>query len=95
MRFTAFLLGFVNGYKTYVSAILTVVLGIGMVFTRDYEGLTSGIFQTLTLVFGGTSVVGLRHAVAKLEGAGTVGLRHAVADGTPQPQHSRESRRTV
>ncbi len=83
MKFTAFLLVLVNGYKTYTSAILAVVSGLGMILTKDYAGIVSQIFQALTLIFGGTSVVGLRHAVAKLEGSGEVGLRHAVADGTP------------
>lgn len=82
MKFTAFLLALVNGYKTYVSAILAVVLGLGMILTKDYEGVVGQIFQALALTFGGTSVVGLRHAVAKLEESSKVGLRHAVANGT-------------
>jgi hypothetical protein len=83
MKLTAFLLVFVNGYKTHVSATLAVVSGLGMILTKDYEGIVSQILQALTLIFGGTSIVGLRHAVAKLEGSSKVGLRHAVADGTP------------
>jgi hypothetical protein len=84
MKSTAFLLAFINGYKTYASAILAVVSGFAMILTKDYEGIVSQIFQAFTLIFGGTSLVGLRHAVAKLEGPSEVGLRHAVADGTPQ-----------
>ena len=83
MKFTAFLLVLFNGYKTYASTTLAVISGFGMILTKDYEGIVSQIFQALTLIFGGTSVVGLRHAVAKLEGPSEVGLRHAVADGTP------------
>jgi hypothetical protein len=83
MKLTAFLLLVVNGYKTYLSAILAVVAGLGMILTKDYAGIVSQIFQALILIFGGTSVVGLRHAVAKLEGPGQVGLRHAVAENTP------------
>ena len=83
MKFTASLLVLVNGYKTYVSATLAVISGLGMILTKDYEGVVSRIFQALALIFGGTSVVGLRHAVAKLEGTSEVGLRHAVADGPP------------
>ncbi len=80
MNFAASLLTFINGYKTYASVILAVVSGLGMILTKNYAGGVSEIFQALTLVFGGTSVVGLRHAVSKLESAGEVGLRHAVAD---------------
>jgi len=47
---------------------------------QELWGGVSDIFQALTLVFGGTSVVGLRHAVSKLENSSVVGLRHAVAD---------------
>ncbi len=83
MKFTAFLLVVVNGYKTYASAILAVVAGFGMILTKDYEGIVSQLFQALILIFGGTSVVGLRHAVAKLERPSQVGLRHAVAENCP------------
>ena len=80
MKFAAFLFGLINGYKTYTSAILVIVLGLGMIFTKNYSGDVSEIFQALTLVFGGTSVVGLRHAVAKASRPGEADLRHAVAD---------------
>jgi hypothetical protein len=80
MNFTAFLLVLINGYKTYGSVILAVVSGLGMILTKNYEGGISEIFQAMTLIFGGTSVVGLRHAVSKLESSSEVGLRHAVAD---------------
>ena len=80
MDFAAFLLVLINGYKTYGSVILAVVSGLGMILTKNYEGGISEIFQAMTLIFGGTSVVGLRHAVSKLESSSEVGLRHAVAD---------------
>jgi hypothetical protein len=38
-----------------------------MILTKNYAGGFSEVFQALTLIFGGTTVVGLRHAVAKLE----------------------------
>lgn len=66
MNPTAMLLELVNGYKTYSSVILTIVSGLGMILTKNYVGGASEIFQALTLIFGGASVVGLRHAVAKL-----------------------------
>jgi hypothetical protein len=80
MNFAAFLLVLINGYKTYASVILAVVSGLGMILTKNYAGGISEIFQAMTLIFGGTSVVGLRHAVSKLESSSEVGLRHAVAD---------------
>jgi hypothetical protein len=82
MKFAAFLLRLINGYKTYASAILAIVSGLGMILTKNYAGGFSELFQALTLIFGGASIVGLRHAVAKIEGPGPVGLRHIVADST-------------
>lgn len=72
MNFATFLLVLINGYKTYSSAILAVASGLGMILTKNYEGGISQVFQALTLIFGGTTVVGLRHAVAKLEGTSKV-----------------------
>jgi len=37
-----------------------------MILTKNYSGGVTEIFQALTLVFGGASVVGLRHAVSKV-----------------------------
>jgi len=82
MNLTVFLLALVNGYKTYASAILAVVSGLGMILTKNYAGGLSEAFQALTLIFGGTTVVGLRHAVAKMEAPSPTGLRHAVATET-------------
>jgi hypothetical protein len=62
----ALLLDLINGYKTYSSVILTIVSGLGMILTKNYVGGVSEIFQALTLIVGGASIVGLRHAVAKL-----------------------------
>ena len=67
MKVAAILLTFINGYKTYLSASLAVASGIAMILTKNYQGGIAEIFQAMTLVFGGTSIVGLRHAVAKLE----------------------------
>jgi hypothetical protein len=67
MKFAALFLMLINGYKTYASAILAVVSGLGMILTKNYAGGFSEVFQALTLIFGGTTIVGLRHAVAKLE----------------------------
>jgi hypothetical protein len=66
MNVTALMLELVNGYKTYSSVILAIVSGLGMILSKNYGGGISEIFQALTLVFGGASIVGLRHAVAKL-----------------------------
>jgi hypothetical protein len=83
MNVISILLMLVNGYNTYASTILAVVSGLGMILSKNYQGGFSELFQALTLIFGATSVVGLRHAVAKLEGCRQVGLRHAVAGRTP------------
>jgi hypothetical protein len=80
MRAVSFLLNLINGYKTYASVILAIVSGLGMILTKNYaEGMTQ-VFQALTLLFGGTSIASLRHAVSKLSDSGEVDLRHAVAD---------------
>jgi hypothetical protein len=66
MSASTLLLDLINGYKTYSAAILTIVTGVGAILSKNYnQGLTD-ILQALTLIFGGTSVVGLRHAVAKV-----------------------------
>ena len=64
---SALLLKLVNGYKTYSSAILAVVSGLGLVLAQNYSGGVTQIFQALLLLFGGASVVGMRHAIAKLD----------------------------
>ncbi len=57
----------VNGYKTYASVILAIVSGLGLVLSKNYsQGLTQ-VFQSLLVLFSGTSVVSLRHAVSKVE----------------------------
>jgi hypothetical protein len=70
MNWITLLLGLINGYKTYSSVILTIVSGLGMILTKNYGGGVSEILQALTLVFGGASVAGLRHAVAQLSTLG-------------------------
>jgi multidrug transporter EmrE-like cation transporter len=66
MNVTTILLDLINGYKTYSAAILTIATGVGAILSKNYsQGLTD-ILQALTLIFGGASVVGLRHAVAKV-----------------------------
>jgi hypothetical protein len=66
MKIAAILLNLINGYKTYSSVILAVVSGLGMILAKNYSQGISQILQASTLIFSGTSVVGLRHAVAKV-----------------------------
>jgi len=66
MKLVPFLLSLINGYKTYASVILTIVSGLGMILSKNYDGGITEIFQALTVVFGGASLVGLRHAVSKV-----------------------------
>jgi hypothetical protein len=61
------LVNLLNGYKTYASAILAVVSGLGLILTQNYAGGLTQIFQSLLLIFGGASVVSMRHAIAKLD----------------------------
>ncbi|QEH38663.1 hypothetical protein OJF2_72690 [Aquisphaera giovannonii] len=67
MKIALILLELINGYKTYASVILAVVSGLGMILSKDYGGGIAQIFQALLVVFGGTTVVSMRHAVAKVE----------------------------
>jgi hypothetical protein len=60
------ILDLINGYKTYSAAILTVVTGVGAILSKNYGQGATDILQALTLIFGGATVVGLRHAVAKV-----------------------------
>jgi hypothetical protein len=55
-----------NGYKTYSAAILMVVTGVGAILSKNYSEGTKEILQALTLIFGATAVVGMRHAVEKV-----------------------------
>ena len=66
MNIVSILLLLINGYKTYSTVILAVLSGLGMILSKNYGEGISSIFQALTLVFGGASVAGLRHAVAKV-----------------------------
>lgn len=66
MSATTFLLNLVNGYKTYSAAILTIVTGIGAILSKNYSQGVADVMQALTLIMGGSAVVGLRHAVAKV-----------------------------
>jgi hypothetical protein len=66
MNAATVVLDLVNGYKTYSAAILTIVTGIGAIVSKNYSQGAADIMQALTLIFGGTAVVGLRHAVAKV-----------------------------
>jgi hypothetical protein len=66
MTASTILLDLINGYKTYSAAILTVVAGVGAILSKNYSQGATDILQALTLIFGGTTVVGLRHAVAKV-----------------------------
>ena len=66
MSASKILLDLINGYKTYSAAILTIVTGVGAILSKNYSQGIADIMQALTLVFGGATVVGLRHAVAKV-----------------------------
>ena len=66
MNVSTILLEIINGYKTYSAAILTIVTGVGAILSKNYSQGATDIFQALALIFGGASVVGLRHAVAKV-----------------------------
>jgi hypothetical protein len=66
MNFATIVLDLINGYKTYSGAILTIVSGVGAILSKNYSQGVAEILQALTLIFGGATVVGLRHAVAKI-----------------------------
>ena len=66
MNVTSYLLTVINGYKTYSAAILTAATGVGAILSKNYNAGVADLLQALTLIFGTVSVVGLRHAVAKV-----------------------------
>lgn len=66
MNVSTILLEAINGYKTYSASILTIVTGVGAILSKNYSQGITDILQALALIFGGASVVGLRHAVAKV-----------------------------
>ena len=66
MNASTIILDLVNGYKTYSAAIMTIVTGVGAIASKDYNTGVTDILQALTLIFGGATVVGLRHAVEKV-----------------------------
>ncbi len=61
------LLNLINGYKTYASVIMAIVSGLGLVLSKNYAGGLTQIFQSLLILFGGASIAGMRHAVAKMQ----------------------------
>jgi hypothetical protein len=67
MIMIATILKLINGYKTYASVILAVVSGLGLILAQNYSGGLTQIFQALLVLFGGASVVSMRHAIAKLQ----------------------------
>ena len=96
MNASTVLLDLINGYKTYSAAILTIVTGIGAILSKNYSQGIADIMQALTLIFGGTAVVGLRHAVAKVPrgfsrrpGATTENRRHSDRGGRNQQSRVR------
>jgi hypothetical protein len=66
MNAATILLNLINGNKTYSAAILAIVSGVGAILSKNYSQGITDILQATTLIFGGASVVGLRHAVAKV-----------------------------
>ncbi|MGC8643979.1 MAG: hypothetical protein ACP5XB_29320 [Isosphaeraceae bacterium] len=66
---SALLLKLIDGYKTYASAILAVLSGLGLILSQNYATGLTQIFQALLLIFGGASVVSMRHAIAKVQAA--------------------------
>jgi hypothetical protein len=78
MNVTTVLLEVINGYKTYSAAILTIVTGVGAILSKNYSQGATDIFQALAIISGSASVVGLRHAVAKVP--------TGVPDAVPTPQ---------
>jgi hypothetical protein len=66
MQIISFLLSTLDGYKTYLFATLAVLCGLIRLISNDHCGEVSETFEALMLVFGGVSIVGLRHAVAKV-----------------------------
>jgi hypothetical protein len=66
MKVSTVLLEVINGYKTYSAAILTIVTGVGAILSKNYSQGATDIFQALAIIAGSASVVGLRHAVAKV-----------------------------
>jgi hypothetical protein len=67
MSVIAVLLNLINGYKTYASVIMAIISGIGLVLSKNYTGGLTQILQSLLILFGGASIAGMRHAVAKVE----------------------------
>lgn len=65
MAVFALLLKLINGYKTYASVIMMIVSGLGMILSKNYSEGLAQIFQALLVLFGGASLVSLRHAVTK------------------------------
>ena len=64
MNVSTVLLQLINDYKTHSATILAIATGVGAILSKNYSQGAADILQALTLVFGGASVVGLRHAVA-------------------------------
>lgn len=70
MAILAMILKLMGNYKTYMSAVLAILSGLGMILSRNYADGLAQIFQALLVLFGGATVVSMRHAIAKLETQG-------------------------
>ena len=66
MSAIAFLLALFNGFKTCLPVFLTVVSGLVMILTKTVGFGISELFQALTFIFGGVSLVGFKKAVAEV-----------------------------
>jgi hypothetical protein len=64
MNVVSILHNFFRTYKSYSSAILAVASGLGMILSKNFAAGFSDAFQAMMIVFGGASLVELRHAVA-------------------------------
>ncbi|APW59235.1 hypothetical protein [Paludisphaera borealis] len=65
MSTVALVIQFLNASKQYAPVIAAVASGVGMILSKNYSGGINTIFQALTLVFSGATVVSLQNAVAK------------------------------
>lgn len=84
MSVIALIVQLVKDYKTYSPVLLAIGSGLGMILTKGLGGGIPELFQILSVVFGGASLVGLRTALARLESLFQGGSTPAPAP-TPAP----------
>jgi len=66
MNVITVILKLISNYKTYASAILAVVSGLGLILAKNYSAGVEQILQALLVIFSGATAVSMRLDAGKV-----------------------------